>query len=177
MVVRGAFDAAGLRLFAQRAGGGPAVPYGRAPVLGESVASFSGAYPARVMSRVAAGAAAAAAAACDVTAPQVHRPRPPPWLVEMVRSLDWAVVVAYDFKTPAHINVLEYTAYNSLAKYCAKRLDGHRIPVCLDSSVTVGSSAHGRSSSRAIARVQQKALPYVIGGGLYFSGLQTPRPF
>ena len=89
-------------------------------------------------------------------------------------SLDWSVVFAYNCQKPAHISVLDYTAYNTLAKMCAKRLDGRKIPVCLDSSVTVGSPAHGRSSSRAFARTQQQVLPYAIGGGLYFAGLQTP---
>ena len=44
----------------------------------------------------------------------------------------------------------------------------------MDSATTLGSFAHGRSSSPHLSRVQQGALPYILGGGLYLGGLQTP---
>ena len=37
----------------------------------------------------------------------------------------------------------------------------------LDSRVTIGASAKGRSSSYSISRVLQGIVPYVIGSGLY----------
>ena len=81
---------------------------------------------------------------------------------------------AYDFRHGAHINILESRSYKSLIKYLAKSQQGSRVPVCLDSSATLGSFAHGRSSSGPLCRVQQGALPYMLGGGIYLAGLQTP---
>eukprot|EP00435_Cladocopium_sp_Y103_P010900 s2474_g2.t2 len=46
-----------------------------------------------------------------------------------------------------------------------------RVVGLLDSRVTLGASAKGRSSSRAICRVLQGSLGYIIGGGLYPGGL------
>ena len=44
----------------------------------------------------------------------------------------------------------------------------------LDSQVTIGATSHGRSSSPALAPVQQTSLPYVRGGALYPAPLFAP---
>ena len=47
----------------------------------------------------------------------------------------------------------------------------------LDSRVTLGATAKGRSSSKAICRVLQGSLGYIIGGGLYPGGLHIGSRF
>ena len=53
----------------------------------------------------------------------------------------------------------------------AKTSPDSRFVGILDSRVTLGAGAKGRSSSFAISRVLQGTLGHVIGGGLYPGGL------
>ena len=105
----------------------------------------------------------------------LNRPTAAPyWLCEIVRSIEWVKVFAYDFAHAAHINVKETRMLKSFIKYAAKNYPDSRLPVCIDSSVCLGAQAKGRSSSQTICRVLQGSLPYVLGSGLYVGGLQTP---
>lgn len=56
-------------------------------------------------------------------------------------------------------------------KHCAAHHPDSRFISLLDSRVTLGAASKGRSSSKALGRVLQGTLGYVIGGGLYPGGL------
>ena len=73
----------------------------------------------------------------------------------------------YRFKKSGHINVNEARTYKSFLKAAAKTEPDSRLVGILDSRVTIGAAAKGRSSSFAISRIFQGCLPYIIGSGLY----------
>ena len=73
----------------------------------------------------------------------------------------------YRFKKSGHINVNEARTYKSFLKAAAKTEPDSRLVGILDSRVTIGAAAKGRSSSFAISRIVQGCLPYIIGSGLY----------
>ena len=82
-------------------------------------------------------------------------------------------MIAYDFARPAHINCLESRTVKTLAKLACRTSPDARIATLIDSRVTIGAGAKGRSSSAALSRIQQGSLAYVLGGGLYL-GQTTP---
>lgn len=77
----------------------------------------------------------------------------------------------YKFKKKGHINVLECRVHKTWLKHCARKYPNSRVLALLDSRVTLGSTSKGRSSSKAICRVLQGSLGYILGGGLYPGGL------
>ena len=97
-------------------------------------------------------------------------PRPfhedPEWIEELADSLPFKELLRYRFKKRNHINVLECRVHKTLLKHCAKYHPNSRILSLLDSRVTLGATSKGRSSSRAICRVLQGSLGYVLGGCL-----------
>ena len=95
----------------------------------------------------------------------------PEWIGEIVNGCCFKELFRYKFKTPGHINVNETRTYKSLIKSLAKAEPDSRVVALLDSRVTIGASAKGRSSSYAICRVLQGTIPYVIGSGLYLGSL------
>ena len=76
-----------------------------------------------------------------------------------------ARVVAYSFhKRGAHINVCEHRARRSWLRKLVRDPSNHgtRQLLGLDSAVTVGSAAKGRSSSKAINHECRKSMPLLI---------------
>ena len=71
----------------------------------------------------------------------------------------------------------------TLTKLACRTSPDTRIATLIDSRVTIGAGAKGRSSSAALNRIQQGSLGYVLGGGLHlglmllrgFTGQTTPR--
>ena len=99
-----------------------------------------------------------------------------PWVAELLQPLAFKTSFAYDFKTPGHINVNERLAYNTLIKSLSMSRATHksRPVVVLDSRVTIGGAARGRSSARSLLSLQRASLPYVLGADLYPVHLWTP---
>lgn len=102
-------------------------------------------------------------------------PRPfhqdPEWVEEIADSLPFRELMRYKFKKKGHINVLECRVHKTWLKHCARKYPNSRVLALLDSRVTLGSTSKGRSSSKAICRVLQGSLGYILGGGLYPGGL------
>ena len=63
----------------------------------------------------------------------------------------------------------EARVFKSWVKSLARRGRAVRSTGFLDSRVTIGAAAKGRSSSYAISRVLQGCLGYVLGSGIYYS--------
>ena len=61
----------------------------------------------------------------------------------------------------------EARTYKSWMKSAAKTHRNCRLVGILDSRVTIGAAAKGRSSSKAISRILQTTTPYIIGANLY----------
>ena len=196
--VRGTFTAERLEEFLALAKPSAEVVYGVLPRVGQSVAEFSGAYPLRLASLMASGSVASARGhtekmplcARERTArwlglDPLHLPpalepglepfperewfEDPEWVSELCRSLPFREVFRYTFKKPGHINVNESRVYKSWVKSLARRGFSIRAVGILDSRVTIGAAAKGRSSSFAISRILQGCLGYVLGSGLYTS--------
>ena len=93
------------------------------------------------------------------------------WIAEYSDSVHFKELLRYRFRKSNHINVLESRVYKTWVKHCAKHHHSSRILGLLDSRVTLGATAKGRSSSPALTHVLQGALGYVLGGCLYPGGL------
>ena len=173
--------------------------YGRLPQPGERVSSFSAAYPNDLMSRMASGSFAARRKSGgrisfekrletfklvglddldSIPWPSEEPPYPlrewhkdPEWITELCETLPFRELFRYKFVKSGHINVNEARTYKTWLKSMAKTSPDTRFVGILDSRVTLGAGAKGRSSSFSISRVLQGTLGYVIGGGLYPGGL------
>ena len=192
-VIEGTFTHASVADFAARCRPSPDEVYGRWPKAGEHVSAFSAAYPKLLCARIASGAIAARHDSVPIVPisakvlsfrrigirPDLPRnlsnlpaadPRPfhedPEWIEELADSLPFREMLRYRFKKRNHINVLESRVHKTLLKHCAKNHPNNRILSLLDSRVTLGATSKGRSSSRAICRVLQGSLGYVLGGCL-----------
>ena len=97
----------------------------------------------------------------------------PEWIGELADSLPFKELLRYKFMRSGHINVLESRTHKTWMKYCARKYPCSRVLGLLDSRVTLGATAKGRSSSFAISRVLQGSLCYIIGGDLYPGGLHV----
>ncbi|CAE7376299.1 unnamed protein product [Symbiodinium sp. CCMP2592] len=108
---------------------------------------------------------------------ELYQPRAPhddpEWIGELADSLPFREVLRYRFAKPNHINILEARMFKTFQKYLALRSPDSRSLSMLDSRVTVGAVAKGRSSSPALVRVLQGTLPYTLGGGLYNGALHV----
>ena len=195
-VVQGSFDADSLSEFQRRCIPSVRQVYGVEPLVGQSVASYSGAYPLGLVDRMASGSVHALEGFRGVIAPEHHartekflgvapssswplwfadeepfEPRPdhedPEWVKELCQSLSFREVFRYRFKRPGHINVNESRVFKSWIKSLARKTSSTRCVGLLDSRVAIGAAAKGRSSSFAISRVLQGCLGYVLGSGLY----------
>ena len=109
----------------------------------------------------------------------------PEWISDLAESVEFKELLRYKFSKTGHINVLECRAYNTWVKWAARHHPMSRLKwaarhhpmsrlLCmLDSRVLLGAAAKGRSSSLAITRVLQGALPYILGSQLYPAGLHV----
>ena len=198
----GTFDKAGIAASASGCRPSLERVYGRAPAEGESYASFGHVLPLGLATRIAAGSAAAARGfvpalpvglrhraarhfdlelglelldSCSLEPPVEARNwhEDPAWISEICRSLQFRELFRYAFKKPGHINVNEARVYKTWVKSLARRCHNTRATALLDSRVTIGAAAKGRSSSFAISRILQGCLGYVLGSGLYSSLLHV----
>lgn len=197
-LIEGSFTASKIAEFESKCRPNSTAIYGRPPRLGESVASYSASYPLPLVRRMAAGAQAFRLGdtsvipisrkvstlqelGCVKDIPQSlsgsGQPalrqwhEDPEWVEELADSLAFKELLRYKFRKGSHINVLEARTFKTWLKHCAKKYPNSRLLALLDSRVTLGAAAKGRSSSFAISRVLQGCLGYVIGGGLYPGGL------
>lgn len=81
----------------------------------------------------------------------------------------WKEVMAYAWKRPDHINVLEVNAYVTMQKRRSRDLSKHgtRYLSIVDSMVTRGAVAKGRSSSRAINHLPRKSAALNLAADMY----------
>ena len=174
--------------------------YGRTPRVGESVASYSASYPIPLCRRMALGSLAHKNGQSPIiplsrkmqtlkelslseAEPSGSEPtnipawrswhEDPDWIGELADCLHFSELLRYKFRKAGHINVLECRTYKTWLKHCARCHPNSRLVALLDSRVTLGAAAKGRSSSFALSRVLQGSLGYVLGGGLYPGGLHV----
>ena len=202
-VIQGSFTHGKIEEFETKCKPSSEVVYGRSPKLGESLASYSASYPLPLVRRMALGSRAhkeghsviiplsrkcqtlSELGCLDADDPMLVRSaerlqpalRPwyedPDWVSELADSLHFEELLRYKFVKQGHINVLECRTYKTWLKYAAKHYAGCRLLGLIDSRVTLGATAKGRSSSFALSRVLQGSLGYIIGGGLYPGGLHV----
>lgn len=194
-VIEGSFTHDTIQEFDRRCRPSAVAVYGRMPQAGESVASFSAAYPYKLVTQMASGMMSAVRGRrqsmpraawlrslkeIDETEPTVkhdflpgdlYPERPwhegPEWISEICNSLKFRELFRYTFHRSGHINVNESRVYKSWIKAMAKSHPNSRFVGLLDSRVTIGATAKGRSSSYAISRVLQGCLAYILGSNLY----------
>lgn len=204
-VVQGTFTKTSISLFDEKCRPNCEEVYGCSPYPGQRVSEFSAAYPLRLVQAMAVGSLQASKGHVDamplqaihMTAQSLEIPledvspvppsevpfpnRPwfedPEWVGELCESLLFREVFRFNFKKSGHINVNETRTYKSWIKHMAKSERDCRFTGLLDSRVTLGASAKGRSSSFAISRVLQGSLAYIIGGNLYPGGLHCYSAF
>ena len=144
-VTQGTFARDEARRFSGRCTGGAEAVYGAFPRIGQAVSEFSGRYPVPAMRVLAAGAVAALKTEPDVG--RRARAVAPSWIREFVETVPFEPVVAWDFHHPSHSNALESRVVKTVYKLCARKHPNSRIVGLVDSMVTLGSHAEGRSSS------------------------------
>lgn len=196
-VVQGTFTKASVNEFDKMCRPNAKAVYGLEPVPGQRVSEFSAAYPLRLVDAMAYGSKAAKFSGCSqIPLNLVHQslqevgvplesiqplpevpypPRPwfedPEWINELCECLQFKELFRFKFHKPGHINVNETRTYKSWLKSMARHERDTRFIGLLDSRVTLGAAAKGRSSSFAISRILQGSLGFVIGGNLYPGGL------
>ena len=194
-VVQGTFTTESLKDFKSRCRPSCVSVYGVEPELGQAVSSYSGAYPLRLMQEMASGSIAASRGNVEripealrleayrevgliaedsvlpFSAEDCYPPRQwfedPEWISELRCSLPFREMFRYRFKKPNHININESRTYKSLIKAISKSHRNSRFVALLDSRVTIGAAAKGRSSSMGITRILQGTLAYTLGANLY----------
>lgn len=199
LVIQGTFTKALISEFDQKCKPNATFVYGRLPTIGEAVSSFSASYPKPFCRRLAVGSlafkegstvaiplgkhiATLSELGCDppdVSGAISDAPGPcsrpwfedADWVGELSDSLHFRELVRYKFAKSRHINVLECRVYKTWIKYCAKHFPCSRVLGLLDSRVTLGATAKGRSSSPCLSHVLQGSLGYILGGCLYPGGL------
>ena len=202
-IIQGTFTKLKIEEFESKCKPSSEVVYGRKPRVGESLASYSASYPLPLVRRMALGSRAhkeghsviiPLSRKCQTlrdlgcidsedpvvtksSEPSQPALRPwhedPDWISLLADSLQFKELLRYKFLKQGHINVLECRTYKTWLKYAAKHFPGCRILGLIDSRVTLGATAKGRSSSFALSRVLQTSLGYVIGGGLFPGGLHV----
>ena len=183
--VQGTFTRDSIHLFNSRCMPDSQTVYGKIPKPGEAVSRFSAAYPVPLCQVMAAGSSAAHAAGAipsgrDCCLDHSHRPvetadqgmlrswfEDPEWVEDICESLEFRELYRFRFKRSGHINCLECRVYKSFLKFCSKAHPRSRVVSFLDSRVTMGAAAKGRSSSKALSRILRTTLAYVLGGCLY----------
>eukprot|EP00435_Cladocopium_sp_Y103_P042939 s2396_g12.t1 len=203
-VIEGSFTRRSVEEFDAMCRPGSEHVYGRKPRIGEAVSAFSASYPKGFCRRVAVAARQSLSDAMriiplgevvrscsridepvnlpkSVLSEPVMQPRQfhedPEWVNELAVSLPFKELLRYKFHKSGHINVLESRVHKTWLKHCARVHPNARVLGLLDSRVTLGATAKGRSSSKAICRVLQGSLGYIIGGCLYPGGMHIGSKF
>ncbi len=194
-VIQGTFTKSSVQDFEKRCRPSSLAVFGKRPVPGEPVSGFSAGYPYSLVSQMASGAVAAKRgevpsiptavrlrsmaevhwpadiSSVQISAESLYPGRPghedPEWVTELCDSLPFKLLFNFRFRKPNHINVNEARTFKSWIKAAAKNHQDCRVVGILDSRVTIGAAAKGRSSSNAISRILQTTMPYTIGAGLY----------
>ena len=184
--VQGTFTTSSILLFDRHCTPSAVEVYGRAPRVGEAVSRYSASYPKALCQAMACGSHAALRAATEPVpaprggeradslesesgAPSLERAwfEDPLWVEDICESLPFKELFRYRFKKKGHIYCLECRTYKSWLKHCSKKHPRCRVVGFLDSRVTMGAAAKGRSSSKALSRILRSSLGYIIGGCLY----------
>ena len=176
-VIEGSFTAASRRVFNERCQPDAASVYGRVPRRGEAVSAYSAMYPVPLCEFMARGSVEHRSGdsgqqmqpSKTFSAGSDRRSwhEDPDWVHELCDSVQYKELFRYRFKKTGHINTLECRVYKSWLKHSAKTHPCSRLLGLLDSRVTMGAAAKGRSSSRALSRILRSSLGYVLGGALY----------
>ena len=193
--IEGSFTKESIPIFDKMCSPDAETVFGRLPRVGEHVSSFSALYPISLVDQMAVGLCSAKAGQLSKIPWEIHersaaevrntcvaldssfRTEPafefrpwhenPEWVSDLCNSLAFREKFRFRFKRSGHINVNEARVYKSWLKSQAKHEPLSRFVGLLDSRVTIGASAKGRSSSFAISRVLQGSLGYIIGSELY----------
>ena len=199
MRCKGSFTPSTIELLKSRCK--PLEIFGQEPQLGETLAHYSGRHPLPLLQRIASGSLRARHSAVptmplsvklqsfinlgfevpdvdiDFAESDSAQPRSfhddPEWISDLAESVEFKELLRYKFSKTGHINVLECRAYKTWVKWAARHHPMSRLLCMLDSRVLLGAAAKGRSSSLAITRVLQGALPYILGSQLYPAGLHV----
>ncbi len=194
-VVQGSFTAQLIEEFDQRCRPNCIAVYGRRPNPGEVVSAFSASYPRRLVDRMASGLLAAKQGNAgkiphdthlrtllelDIDTSSIYAVLPtdpefplrvphedPEWIGELCDSLPFRECFRYRFRKAGHINVNEARTYKSFVKFVSKSEPNSRVIGLLDSRVTIGAAAKGRSSSAALSRILKGCVGYLIAGNIY----------
>ena len=86
---------------------------------------------------------------------------------DVLTTGSWETDLVWCWRRPAHINVLESSAFVSLLKLLVLSGGDVRFSVLMDSQVAKCSHAKGRSSARALLPTLRKSAVLQISGGLY----------
>ncbi len=194
-VVQGSFTPSLIEDFDQRCRPDSFHVYGRRPVPGEVVSAFSASYPRRLVDRMASGLLAAKQGNVGRIPPEAHLRtlqeldvdpssnyaviptgpqypfraphEDPEWIGELCDSLPFRECFRYNFRKPGHININEARTYKIFIKAVSKTEPNSRIVGLLDSRVTIGAAAKGRSSSAALSRILKGCVGFLIAGNVY----------
>ena len=88
-------------------------------------------------------------------------------LNELLLSSDWSVRAAWHWRKPEHINMLEGRAFLEWLQSLCRGRQGSRAFALVDSRVTLGSTAKGRSSSDGLTMLLRQGAALQLAGGLY----------
>ena len=194
-VIQGSFTPSLIEDFERRCRPNCDHVYGRRPRAGEVISAFSASYPRRLVDRMASGLLAAKQGNIGKIPHEVHirtlhelgletsqdyvtiptdpefalrvPHEDPEWIGELCDSLPFRECFRYKFRKAGHINVNESRTYKSFIKSISKSEPNSRVAAILDSRVTIGAAAKGRSSSAAISRVLKGCVGYQILGNIY----------
>ena len=97
----------------------------------------------------------------------------PHWTREVIESVQFSKKVEYRFKQSCHMNVNEHRVYRTLVKLLGRAHPGCRAVFFGDSAVSCAVVSKGRSSSRALNRLQASTLPYILGCGIRVAPLRV----
>ena len=88
-------------------------------------------------------------------------------LNDLLQQDFWKVCGDWQWKRPAHINVLESRSLVALFRQLVLGGGDQRFSVLLDSRVAKGAHGKGRSSARALRPSLLRGCAYTVAGGLY----------
>ena len=89
-------------------------------------------------------------------------------------SSNWQVDSVWDFKKNCHVNILEFSVLEKLAKQLSKQGRCSRVTCMVDSHVVAAASAKGRTSSFGLGPVLRRFCALSVAAGLYFSVPYVP---
>lgn len=142
--------------------------FGRVPEVGDLVRTYSHPCPLPALQQVLS-IQAPKISALRSASDMLHRPahQPARWVGDLGTCLEWRKLLQYRFKKVNHINVNEELCLRSLLRHLSSTRPVSRFGVLLDSRVTIGCNAKGRSSSTKLNYYLSTSLPFILGGELF----------